>query len=87
MKKVSYYNRYGDSIIFEQIDNEVYMSGFNLDYMRTGTNDKGDIIMVDPAGGPYLTVGTNLGLYFNDKKNRIIESIEIKENKIIFKIK
>ena len=85
--KVSYYNRYGDNIIFEQKDNEIHMSGFSLDYMRTSTDNNGNITMIDPAGGPYLNIGTNLGLYFNDKKSRIIESIEIKENKVIFKIK
>ena len=85
--KVSYYNRYGDNIIFEQIENEIHMSGFSLDYMRTSTDNNGNITMIDPAGGPYLNIGTNLGLYFNDKKSRIIESIEIKENKVIFKIK
>ena len=87
MKKVTYNNRYGDNVIFEQIDNEVHMSGFNIEWIRTGCDKENNITMVDPSGGPYLTVGTNLGLYFNDKQNRIIESIKIKENKIIFKIK
>ena len=84
--KVSYYNRYGDNIIFEDHGNEVHMTGFNLEYMRVAYKED-DIVMIDPAGGPYLNIGTNLGLYFNDKKSRIIESIEIKENKVIFKIK
>jgi hypothetical protein len=87
MKKVSYNNRYGDNIIFEQIDNEIHMSGFNMEWIRVGYDDEKNITMVDPSGGPYLAISMNLGLYFNDKQNRIIESIEIKENKIIFKIK
>ncbi len=87
MKKVSYNNRYGDNIIFEQIDNEIHMSGFNMEWIRVGYDDEKNITMVDPSGGPYLAISMNLGLYFNDKQNHIIESIEIKENKIIFKIK
>ena len=87
IRKVSYCNRYGDNIIFEQKDNEIHMSGFSLDYMRTSTDDSGNVTMVDPAGGPYLSVGMNLGLYFNDKRSSIIENIKIEENKVIFKTK
>ena len=152
--KTSYINRYGDNIIFEQVDDStVHMSGFNMEWMRAAynndyseayemyknycftledpdytylvedvnenkirimhypefvdamdhaihdknhsfnklwafvTTDYSSIYMIDPAGGPYITVGTNLGLYFNDKKPRIIENISIKENKVIFNIK
>jgi hypothetical protein len=43
--------------------------------------------MVDPSGGPYLTVGTNLKSFFGkDYENLIIESIEIGKSKIKFKV-
>ena len=86
-RKVSYCNRYGDNIIFEQKDNEIHMSGFNMEWLRIGYDNEKNITMVDPSGGPYLSVGMNLGLYFNDKRSSIIENIKIEENKIIFKIK
>lgn len=87
MKKVTYNNRYGDNIIFEQIDNEIHMSGFNMEWIRVGYDDEKNITMIDPAGGPYLSIGMNLGLYFNDKRSSIIENIKIEENKVIFKTK
>ena len=87
MRKVLYNNRYGDNIIFEQIDNEIHMSGFNMEWLRIGYDNEKNITMVDPSGGPYLSVGMNLGLYFNDKRSSIIENIKIEENKVIFKIK
>ena len=89
--KASYYNRYGDDILFEEIENEIHMSGFNMDWMRYGwsNEDEKKIIMVDPSGGPYITLGSDLGLYFGDRKKRIIESIKIdnENKKVIFKIK
>ena len=87
MRKVLYNNRYGDNIIFEQIDNEIHMSGFNMEWLRIGYDNEKNITMVDPSGGPYLSIGMNLGLYFNDKRSSIIENIKIEENKIIFKTK
>lgn len=51
-------------------------------------SDKDTIDMVDPSGGPYLTVGTNLKSFFGKGyENLIIESIEIKKDKIKFKVK
>jgi hypothetical protein len=50
-------------------------------------SDKDTIDMVDPSGGPYLTVGTNLKSFFGkDYENLIIESIEIGKSKIKFKV-
>ncbi len=151
--KTTYYNRYGDNIIFNTVDeNEIHMSGYNPEWLRIGyendyskaydayrhhcneltepdnlllvedvsanklremtlhefkealhsenpgnrnpfseyrklvhSTDK--IHMVDPSGGPYIAKNTNLGLYFNDKKQRIVDTIEVQENKVIFKTK
>ena len=43
--------------------------------------------MVDPSGGPYLAVGTNLKYYFGVKENIIIESIHLEKDHILFKVK
>ena len=51
-------------------------------------SDKDTIDMVDPSGGPYLTVGTNLKEFFGrDYQDLIIESIKIGKNNIKFKVK
>jgi hypothetical protein len=88
LKTTIYNNRYGDNIVFSEInENIIHMSGFNMDYMRYGwTKNENDIDMVDPSGGPYLTVGFNLKPYFEDNKNRFIKSIKIDTDKIIFEI-
>jgi|688.fasta_scaffold00850_13 hypothetical protein len=132
--KTSYYNRYGDNINFEKIDDDtVEMTGYNYEWMRYGYpnvydnayseyckdnekpislidfkskvhewkegeknplalyenlvySDTSTIDMVDPSGGPYMTVGMNLANYFETKDKMIIKSIEVKENSTIFKI-
>lgn len=149
--KATYNNRYGDTIIFEELQNEVHMSGFNLEWMRYGYDDDyseayelyllhckaleepdynfliddpdqnrirvmtyqefanalrdsrvvkdplykywryvrtdyNNINMVDPSGGPYIHIGADIGVYFGDKKKRILNSIQILKDKVIFKI-
>ena len=51
-------------------------------------SDKDTIDMVDPSGGPYLTRGMNLKMFFEKNyQDLIIESIEIRKKSIKFKIK
>lgn len=85
-------NRYGDKIMLEQVDGYKYKLTFNPadlgEFLRLGydkVNDDGDInyTMVDPSGGPYLTIGTqikNVALRYDEKKygDLIIDSIESK---------
>ena len=85
--RVDYYNRYGDIIVFEKLDdNTIKMSGF--EYSRTGYNiDNETIEFIDPSGGPYIAVGMNLGNYFNTKKDMTIKAIECQpENGTVLKI-
>ena len=51
-------------------------------------SDTDTIDMIDPSGGPYLTVGMNLKMFFEqDYEDLIIESIKIGKNNTKFKIK
>lgn len=44
--------------------------------------------MIDPSGGPYISVGGNLKRYFDQKEpDMIIESISIEKDHAILKIK
>lgn len=80
MKRATYHNRYGDNLVFEELnENEVQMSGF--DHYRCG----GDFI--DPSGGPFIKIGTDVGRYFEDGKVRKVKAITItEEGKAIFKV-
>jgi hypothetical protein len=51
-------------------------------------SDKDTIEMVDPSGGPYLSLGTNLGTFFGkDYEDLIVESIKLGKKNIKFKVK
>jgi hypothetical protein len=50
-------------------------------------SDMKTIDMIDPSGGPYITVGSNLRSFFGDKIDRVVEKIKIGEDKITFTIK
>ena len=133
MKKVTYKNRYGDNIVFEQVSSKkVKMSGYSghyrvswpnnyeisyftyledqqgvvddplypeefveklyckdwhdpkqnslYKYLKLVTSDRDRIDMFDPSGGPYITIGSDLGLYWRDGISRIIEKIELKKS-------
>lgn len=95
MKKVIYVNRYGDKIQFEDKKYTVEMTGYNPEWMRYGfannpdgtstMNTDNEIIdMIDPSGGPYITLGTDLRLFFRDKKSRIVKAINIFPNLVEF---
>lgn len=76
MKQVEYINRYGDHIQFKEIDkNTIEMAGF--EHYRYG----GDFI--DPSGGPYIRVGTDVGRYFDDGKVRRVKEFDFKDGKIL----
>lgn len=47
-----------------------------LQYVKLITLDAKKINMVDPSGGPYICVGTDLGLFGKSLKGLIVKSIE-----------
>jgi hypothetical protein len=85
--KATYINRMGDDIQFELIsEDEIKMSGF--DYYRTGFNEDKTINFIDPSGGPYICIGTDMNRYFDGKFGceTKITSIQQNENGIILKV-
>ena len=62
----TYRNRYDDDISFENVsDTEIRMSGYDPGMLRLGWSNKKkkEYNMVDPSGGPYITPGTDMGLF------------------------
>lgn len=45
-----------------------------------------EICMVDPSGGPYIQLGSNLAYYFKIKGNIIVKKIEIDEEEVSFDV-
>jgi hypothetical protein len=57
-------------------------------YVELVYSDENTIDMVDPSGGPYLVVGSNLRMFFGkDYEDLIIKTIKTETGKVIFEIK
>ena len=80
MKRATYTNKYGDEIIFEEISSKkIQLTGF--DTFRFSNE------FIDPSGGPYIQIGSDVGRYFDDKKIRRVDSIGYENKKVILIIK
>ena len=84
---VEYINRYEDVIIFEEVSENIKMtftedSGLFIRYGWKTDSDKenGKYNMIDGSGGPYITEGTNMGLFHKDWNDKIVKSIIGKPN-------
>lgn len=50
------YNRYDDSYRFVQVSPKVYRLEGDLKHFRECADSYGEIIFIDPSGGPYMEV-------------------------------
>ncbi len=86
-------NRNGDEVIIQQKEENVFLfSVFDritrekTKYWRYGYNNKDDkaILFVDPSGGPFVAVDSNLKFYHKDLPDKIIKQIVLgDETKLI----
>ena len=59
-----YINRYGDTFTFEINERGNIQWSGNFEHSRFGFNDnRDDITMVDPSGGPYIPLGMDMELF------------------------
>lgn len=49
--------------------------------LRSGWDEQGNVNMLDPDGGPYLTIGTRL---YGDSHDIIITGFEVMHNSVLF---
>lgn len=69
---------------YQEFAHEVMTNDDYIPYLKHVTSDTDNIDTVDPSGGPYLQVGTNLKMFFNDQTDRVIQHITINNDKVIF---
>lgn len=81
IKPEKYINRYKDEFTFTpDEDGNVIWEG-NFEYHRIGYNDnREDITMVDPSGGPYLEVNMESTMAHSEIKNKKIVGFSPIEN-------
>ena len=76
-----YTNRYGDVHTFELNElGNIDWKG-NFDHCRFGYNDNpDDLIMVDPSGGPYITLEFDMGLFGNEFRGKKVKGFIWRED-------
>jgi hypothetical protein len=74
-----------DYVSFEDFKEKVHKDENLKDLWKSIKSTK-EIYFTDPSGGPWISKGMDLNLYYNDGVDRIITSIFLEPNKIIFKI-
>jgi hypothetical protein len=84
-----YVNRYNDKIKFTEFADKpgvIEMTGFFEEGLRIGFKDNpSNITMVDPSGGPFLTIGSNMELFPSLKG--IISGFVIEQGKVFIHLK
>ncbi len=58
-----YTNRYGDKFTFELNERGNIDWKGNFEYVRCGFGDDPKDLWVDPSGGPYIDIGTDMKLF------------------------
>jgi len=80
-KMVEYKNRYGDIYTFEVNERGNINWKGNFEYCRFGYNDNpDDIIMVDPSGGPYITLEYDMGMFGDELKGKKVKGFIQKDD-------
>ena len=73
---IQYKNRYGDIFTFTKTEDGNILWQGNFEYIRYSyLNDLvgNQLTMIDPSGGPYLTIGSNMGLFDESFKGLFIK--------------
>lgn len=72
---------------FDEFKKSVFDIRSALYRYRKAVKSSPSLDMIDPSGGPFIPKGFDLGMFFEDRKKRIITKIENKTNETIFTIK
>ena len=79
---VSILSRYGDERKFTILGMNCVAFSFKDDgHVGCSRNENGSLESVDPSGGPYIGVGTNLGNIHKDLKELTVTKIKHNDNK------
>lgn len=74
--KITYYSRYREERYFYQKDGNWYFDVAGDRHVGASINDDGSLYHIDPSGGPFISVKTNLRDLHKDLPNATPKSIE-----------
>ena len=84
--KVDIKGRYEDTYPLEKIDDFIWNWNIPEDnHCRSGwTENRDEILFIDPEGGPFISIGTNLNLIHSNLPEEFVEKIWYDKEKKVF---
>lgn len=72
-RRYKYKNRYGDVFTFTPDEDGNLLWEGDFQYCRFGFEESPDNLnMIDPSGGPYITIGTDMGRFSKDWEGKVV---------------
>lgn len=84
--KITYYSRYREERYFYQKNGNWYFDVNGDEYCGMSRNEDGSLYHVDPSGGPFVSVGTNLKVLAKDLPDAKITAIEFDKEEDAYKL-
>lgn len=84
--KITYYSRYREERYFYQKDGNWYFDVAGDEHIGASINDDGSFYHVDPSGGPFISVKTNLRDIHKELPNATPKSIEWDKEEEAYKL-
>lgn len=81
MEKISFRSRYGYEIFLKKITESTYELNGNFRILQLTKDADGNIISVDPDGGPMISVGDLV------RNNDIVSEITLEDDRIILNLR
>jgi len=79
--KITVKSRYGDERVFEILSSDKIAYVFTDDHVGMSMDAEGKLSSVDPSGGPYIGVGTNLGDVHKELEGLTVTEIKYNDSK------
>jgi hypothetical protein len=79
--KITVKSRYGDERVFEILSSDKIAYVFTDDCVGMSMNAEGKLSSVDPSGGPYIAIDTNLGEVHKELEGLTVTEIKRSDTK------
>jgi hypothetical protein len=84
--KVEYINRYKDIYEFTQEDEQTIRWEGPFSYCRYSITKDNVVSMIDPSGGPYISVGNTLRFVAPEFEKLKVTALEMNDGHVIIKV-
>ena len=84
--KVEYLNRYRDKYEFTQVDEQTIRWEGPFKWCRYSVNEDKVVSMVDPSGGPYISVGNTLRFVAPEFEKLKVTALEMHDGHVTIKV-